>query len=102
MSEENWHEKSLSWQLGNIGSEVSRAINRDKIGDSNGRQNALERALELIDFTLSDKKHINRLKEIVRLRELLAGHYINNNYYQVGLEDLNKYLLSFALLAKNK
>src|SRR3989339_307141 len=100
MSEEKWHSYSLAQQFGNIGSEIFRAINREKIGDLVGRQNALERALELVDFTLSDKKHINRLKEIVRLRELLAGHYINNNYYQVDLEDLNKYLLSFAILTR--
>ena len=100
MSEEKWHDYNLAQQFGNIGSEVLRAINREKIGDLVGRQLAIERSLELIDFTLSDKKHINRLKEIVRLRELVASNYINNNYYQTSLSDLSKYLLSFAILAR--
>jgi len=100
MSEENWHNKSLAWQLGNIGSEILRAINREKIGDTSGRQNALERALELIDFTLSDKNHLQRLKEIVRLRELVADNYVNAGYYQVSLNDLQNYLLPFAILAR--
>lgn len=101
MSEEKWHNYNLAQQFGNIGSEVLRAINREKIGDSIGRQNALERALELVDFTISDQKHLGRLKEIVRLREVLAGNYVGSDYYQVSLNDLNDYLLSFVLLTKN-
>ena len=100
MSEENWHGKTLAWQLGNIGSEVLRAINREKIGDDAGRQNALERALELIDLTLSDISNSGRLKEVVRLRELLAASYVNDDYYKVSLGDLQNYLLPFAILAR--
>lgn len=100
MNEDNWHEKTLAWQLGNIGSEVLRAINREKIGDNVGRQNAIERALELIDFTISDKKHLKRLKEIYRLRELLAANYAKDDYYQINLNDLQDYLLPFAILAR--
>ena len=101
MNEEKWHNYSLAEQLGNVGSEVLRAINRESVGDFAGRQNALERALELIDFTLSDASHRRRLKEIVRLRELLAANYAQSDYYQVGLNDLQNYLLPFAILAKH-
>jgi len=101
MIKEKWHNYNLSQQFGNIGSEILRAINREKVGDMAGRQKALERSLELIDFTISDSGNSRRLKEIVRLRELVAGNYLNNDYYQVSLEDLNKYLLAFGLLAKN-
>ena len=100
MSEDNWHGKALAWQLGNIGSEVLRAINREKIGDNAGRQSALERALELVDFTISDISNFGRLKEIVRLRELLAANYVNDDYYQISLIDLQNYLLPFASLAR--
>ena len=100
MNEEKWHQYNLAEQLGNIGSEILRAINREKIGDLSGRQNALERALELIDFTLSDKNHLKRLKEIVRLRELVADNYVRAGYYDVGLNDLHNYLLPFAVLAR--
>jgi len=100
MSEEKWHKYNLAQQLGNIGSEILRAVNREKIGDLPGRQNALERALELIDFTLSDISHRSRLKEIVRLRELVAANYVGDDYYRVSLNDLQNYLLPFALLAR--
>lgn len=100
MSEENWHSQSLAWQFGNIGSEILRAINRKKIGDQAGCQNALERALELIDFSLSDKAHRGRLKEIVRLREIVADNYVGTDYYQISLNDIQDYLLPFAILAR--
>ncbi len=100
MIEEKWQQYSLAQQLGNIGSEVLRAINREKIGDAPGRANALERALDLISLTLDDAKNRGRLKEITRLQELLADNYVNANYYQVGLVELQKYLLPFALRAK--
>ena len=97
MSEERWHQKTLSWQLGNIGSEIVRAINRQQKGDTEGTQGALERALELLDFTLSDKNNINKIKEIVRLREVLACIYVGSDYYQMTLQDIQNYLLPFAL-----
>ncbi len=100
MSEERWHEKSLAWQLGNIGSEIVRAINREEKGDVIGRQNAIERALELLDFTLSDKSNVGRLKEVVRLREVLASIYVDSKYYAIDLSAIQKYLLPFAILAR--
>jgi hypothetical protein len=100
MSEEKWHEKTLAWQLGNIGSEIVRAINRGEKGDISGRQSAIERALELIDFTLSDKDKVGRIKEVARLREVLAGIYIDSDYYDVSLKDIQDYLLPFAILAR--
>ncbi len=100
MSEEKWHEKTLAWQLGNIGSEIVRAINREEKGDLNGKQNAIERALELLDFTLTDKNNFSRLKEVARLREVLAGIYVGSDYYQVNLQAIQNYLLPFAVLAR--
>lgn len=100
MSEEKWHEKSLAWQLGNIGSEIVRAINREQKGDMIGWQKAIERALELLDYTLSDQNNAGRLKEASRLREVLAGIYAGSKYYEVDLPAIQKYLLPFAFLAR--
>ncbi len=91
---------TLAEQLGNSGSEILRAMNREKIGDLAGRANALERALDLIGLTMDDRKNSGHLKEITRLQELTADNYANVNYYDVGLNDLQKYLLPFALLAR--
>jgi hypothetical protein len=100
MSEERWHEKPLAWQLGNIGSEIVRAINREEKGDIAGRRSAIERALELLDFTLSDKSNIGRIKEVARLREVLASIYVDSKYYAVDLAAIQNYLLPFAILVR--
>jgi len=100
MSEEKWHEKNLAWQMGNIGSEILRAKNREDKGDFTGRQNALERVLELLDFTLSDQKNRRRLKEAARLREVVACLYANCLDYNISLSDIKKYLLPFGILAR--
>lgn len=100
MSEERWHEKSLAWQLGNIGSEIIRAISREKKGDILGKKNAIERALELLDFTLSDNDNAGRIKEVARLREVLASIYVDSKYYETDLLAIQNYLLPFAILAR--
>ncbi len=51
-----WHDLSLAEQFGNIGSEISRAINWSARNPDTARS-ALYRALELIDLTLDDPRH---------------------------------------------
>ena len=51
-----WHTMTLAEQLGNVGSEVSRAV-RAKGQGNEGRMNAaLGRALELFDLTAADPR----------------------------------------------
>ncbi len=61
-----WHQLSLAEQLGNIGSEISRAARWSGRNDELSR-GALERALELFDLTLDDPRH---RRSPARLREL--------------------------------
>lgn len=98
-----WERLSLPEQLGNIGSEVSRAfIWYDR--DRTLFYKAIERALELLDCTLSDSRWVvsHRLKEICRVRELLCDAVFGDNMFQTSLHDLDQYFLSFALLARAK
>ena len=91
----NWQKLSLVKQMANIGSEVERAIrwkNKNK-PDIAGR--ALERALELFDLTIADKKNVKRLKEIARSRELLVDFFIGGNSYKCTDEFWQKYFYSF-------
>jgi hypothetical protein len=87
--------------MGNIGSEVDRALKwQDK--DQTKFQNAFERALELLDLTIQDTRWANRLREITRAREILCDAFTGGKTYQSTLEDINKYFFSFALLASIK
>lgn len=94
-----WLRFSLKEQLGNIGSEVSRAANwRTK--DKKLYDGAVERALELFDLTLADSRWKGRRWEIARAREVFCDAIYGGKEYKSSLEDLNKYFLQFALAAR--
>ncbi len=94
-----WQELDLAEQLGNIGSEVSRA-RRYQGGDEKRFQGAVERALELFDLTLSDKRWRGRLKEIGRAREVFCDAVLGGKEYGTCLEDLQKYFDYFGIAAR--
>jgi hypothetical protein len=94
-----WFTLSLAEQLGNIGSEVNRTIRAR--GDKNRYDNAVIRALELFDLTLSDTRWRTRLKEIARAREIFCDAAWGSSEYGTSLEDLNIYFFQFALAARS-
>lgn len=100
LSEGRWFELSLAEQLGNIGSEVSRMIRAR--GNEKRFENAVLRALELFDLTISDPRWRQRLKELTRARELLCDAIYGGPEYGTSLEDLSKYFDYFALAARLK
>ena len=97
---EKWHKMSLAEQMGNIGAEVSRVITWYEKGDKEKKEQALRRALELIDLTIQDKRLKNRCFELYRLKEILCDVFSGKNNYRVSLDNLKRYFLSFALAIK--
>ena len=67
-----WQKFSFLEQMANIGSEAGRAINWKNKGREEYSRLAFERALELLDLTIADPKNKQRLRELLRLREVLA------------------------------
>ena len=96
-----WFSLSLAEQLGNVGSEVSRAV-RWKGKDVSLFDKAIIRALELLDLTLSDARWKKRLKELARLREFICDAWLGGEEYGTRLQDLDRYLLNFAIVARHK
>ncbi|OGF64165.1 hypothetical protein A2661_00260 [Candidatus Giovannonibacteria bacterium RIFCSPHIGHO2_01_FULL_45_24] len=96
-----WSRFSLAEQLGNIGSEVSRADNW-QAKDKKLYDGAVERALELFDLTLEDKRWRGRLIEIARAREVFCDAISGGREYKSSLEDLEKYFLQFASASRMK
>jgi hypothetical protein len=95
-----WFEMSLAEQLGNVGSEVSRALTRQQRGDVEHCTRAVERALELLDLTLADTKHRGRLREIARIREVLADYFYGNNHFGSSPDLWRRYFDAFAVAAR--
>jgi hypothetical protein len=101
LSDGGWEKLTLAEQLGNIGSEVSRALQwRGK--DNTISQNSFDRALELLDFTIRDSRWRGRLKELVRVREFLCDAFYGGKEYGGTLESFDHYFLQFALAARLK
>lgn len=76
-----WHELSLAEQMGK-----ERA--------------ALDRALELMDLTLSDPKHRLRLRELCRSREVLCDYFFGDNTHRSTPDSLEAYFTVFAVMAR--
>ncbi|MFO7899243.1 MAG: hypothetical protein R6V58_09300 [Planctomycetota bacterium] len=97
-----WFELTLMEQLGNIGSEISRAI-KWRGRDEQNFMGAIERCLDLFDLTLSDPRWKGRRRrEIARAREVLCDIVYGESQYSTTLEDLDRYFTSFALIARNR
>ncbi|MEK7513089.1 MAG: hypothetical protein AAB601_02720 [Patescibacteria group bacterium] len=95
----NWFVLPLAEQLGNIGSEISRA--RQAEGKDGERfQGARDRALDLFDLTLQDSRWKGRRWEIARAREVFCDALYGGKLYGSSLGDLQKYFDQFALAVR--
>lgn len=95
-----WFGFSLCEQMANIGSEVSRAY-KWQGRDRKIFWGAVERALELFDLTLEDKRwRGGRLREIARARELFCDAIYGGKEYKTRLGDLDRYFLHYVYCAQ--
>jgi len=89
-----WQKLSFFEQMANIGSEVERAVNWKNKKNQDYCQRAFLRALELLDLTIADQQSWPRLKELNRLREVLADYFVFENTY--GSTDISWHNYFFA------
>jgi len=99
LADGRWRRLTFAEQMGNVGSEVSRAL-RWQGRDQALFERAMERALELLDLTIEDPRWRSRLKEPVRARELLCDALFGGKDYGSSLVDLDRYFFQFALSAR--
>ena len=98
----SWQKFSILEQMGNVGSEVSRASHWQG-KDGKRFWSAVERALELFDLTLEDPRWRGaRLREIALAREVFCDAVLGGKEYNSSLESLDKYFLNFAFAARNQ
>ena len=102
LAEGRWWQMPIAEQLGNIGSEVSRAI-RWTGRNPDTAQSALYRALDLLDLTLADPRLREapvRLREIARAREVVVDFFAGTNEYNSTGPSLQKYFDAYAVAAR--
>lgn len=97
---EKWSQYTLKEQMGNIGSDVTRAIRHKNKGETAEQQAAFERALELFYLTVEDPKNRTKLKEICRARELFIDFLVGDNVYRSTDENTMRYFDLFAYAAR--
>lgn len=76
LNEKKWNKFGECRQILMIANELNRAKNWTKKKDLEEVNNCYERALELLDLTIGTVRR-NKLKELLRFRELLALQYQN-------------------------
>lgn len=99
-----WWTLSLVEQMGNVGSEISRACRWASRNPDTSRA-ALYRALELLDLTLADPAHRAsrpRLREIARAREVVVDFFAGSNQYGSTAGSIQKYFDAFAVAARRR
>lgn len=99
LTDARWQSLALVEQLANVGSEVERAIKWARQDRADFSANALERGLELLELTIADPRHRQRLKELTRLREALLDYFVGPNEF--GSSDLawQRYFGAFGMAA---
>jgi hypothetical protein len=81
-----WTKLTLPQQLANIGSEVSRMAHWRESGDEAASEDALKRALELVDLTLAGLHVPARALEIAQLREALCAAFLGTREYDIPMK----------------
>jgi hypothetical protein len=100
LTQEKWSSLLLRMQLANVGTDVDRAISWKNREDMEYSVKAFERALELLDLTISDDKNNNgKRRELLRVREALVDYFIYSNEYNTSDEFWHKYFFAFAYAA---
>jgi hypothetical protein len=97
-----WQSLSLVEQLANVGSEVERALNWHQKNNADYSQLALDRALELLDLTITDPRQSRRLRELTRLREALLDYFLGDNQYASTDKSWRNYFYAFGYAASLK
>ncbi|HAI20287.1 MAG TPA: hypothetical protein DCM14_00025 [Clostridiales bacterium UBA8153] len=91
---------ALVEQMAHAGSEVERALNWRAKGNADYCQRAFERALELLDLTLTGARGYACLKELARVREALVDYFYGDNAFGSTEESWRRYFGPFSYAAR--
>ena len=96
-----WANFPITYQMGNIGSEVSRSLKWTEKGNKVRAAKAIDRALELFDFTISANiKNHARLTEILKAREEFCDYFFGGNSWHTDPAKMQKYYDDFVIMSQ--
>ena len=100
---EKWSELDILEQMGNIGSEVGRAIAATRSGKEKRAAAAIDRAFDLFDATIDvlAEARSHRLKEVLRAREEFARLFFDGTF-DADADALERYFMQFAQAGRRR
>lgn len=99
-----WSQFNIFEQMGNIGSEVGRAIKARRRGKTDRMDGAIDRALDLFDATvecLVAERQFPRVREVLLAREEFTRLFWDNTFDR-DADALERYFMNFAVAANKK
>lgn len=98
---EKWAQLTFCQQMGNIGSEVGRAINSWRNGKTARCDGAIARALDLFSATveLLTAQHSYRAKEVLRARDQFLALFYDGTF-DADADAIEHYFSCFAIAAQ--
>ena len=98
---ERWGEMPFELQMGNIGSEISRAVKFKERGNDDRMFNAAKRAIELFEFSLdSNVQFYGRMVELCRGKEEFLDYIFGGNTFHTDPAKMIRYYDQFVGLAR--
>jgi len=97
-----WEQLTIYEQMGNIGSEVGRAIKARRTGREERLAGAIERALDLFTATTEQlvKEKSPRLREVLRARNEFLRLFYDGTFDEEA-DGIERYFTQFAIAARN-
>ena len=97
----DWLTRTITYQMGNIGSEVSRSLKWTEKDNQPRADKAIDRALELFDFTIeANVKNHARLIELLKARDEFCDYFFNHNSYHTDPAKMQKYYDEFVFMSQ--
>ena len=97
-----WAQLSFNEQMGNIGSEVGRAIIAHRNGNGVRKNRAIDRAIDLFSATaevLIGTKYSYRLKEVLHARDEFLRLFFDGTF-DSDADKIERYFMYFAFAAR--
>ena len=99
---ERWRQLTFNEQMGNIGSEVGRAIIAHRNGNEMRKNRAIDRAIDLFSATVEviiGTPYSYRLKEVLRARDEFL-HLFFDDTFDYDADNIERYFMNFAFAAR--
>ena len=100
---ERWAKMTINEQMGNIGSEVGRAIIAHRNGNKVREDRAIDRAIDLFSATveaLVGTKYSYRLREVLRAREEFLRLFFDGTF-ESDADNIERYFMNYAFAARH-